>query len=174
MPPTSAPLAPAPPGGDAVPDHRATSSAAAAGDEPAACLYRGLVTHARWRPRRHAFAYEIFNVCVDVDRIEAAFGGSRRAWWPLAGVDAAACVVGLRQDDHMKLNRRPGQPLGDAVRDAVETATGWRPPPPPVGRILMVTMPSIAGYSFNPVSFYYVFDGPRLDTVISEVTNTPW
>ena len=74
----------------------------------------------------------------------------------------------------MKLNRKPRQPLGEAVRDAVEAATGWRPP---AGcRIHMLTMPAILGYAFNPVSFYYVWteDGSRVDTVIAEVTNTPW
>ena len=32
------------------------------------------------------------------------------------------------------------------------------------------------GYNFNPVSFYYVFDasGRELETVVAEITNTPW
>ena len=32
------------------------------------------------------------------------------------------------------------------------------------------------GYSFNPVSFYYVFDATdsRVETIVAEITNTPW
>lgn len=92
----------------------------------------------------------------------------------LAAVNSRLAVVSLTERDHMKLTRRPGQPLGDAVRDAVAAATGWRPSA--ACRIHMLTMPAILGYNFNPVSFYYVWreDGRAVDTVIAEVTNTPW
>ena len=46
----------------------ASSPAAAAGPTtPAARLYRGVVSHKRWRPAAHGFAYELFMVAVDVD-----------------------------------------------------------------------------------------------------------
>ena len=139
--------------------------------ESATLLYRGVVSHKRWRPAAHGFAYEIFMVALDVDRFEAAFAGIPR---PLAAVNSRWALATVSEADHMKLSRKPRQPLGDAVRDAVEAATSWRPP---AGcRIQLLTMPAILGYSFNPVSFYYVWaeDGSRVDTVIAEVTNTPW
>jgi hypothetical protein len=136
------------------------------------------------------------------------FAGWR--WWPLAAVNRRA-IVSLREGDHMKLTRAPGQPLGDAVRDAacrkdsprrrlkaldsqlwraiwplcvhllhypqvrdaVEAATGARP----AGRITLLTHPRYFGYCFNPVSFYYVWaaDGSGgLESVLAEVSNTPW
>lgn len=40
------------------------------------------------------------------------------------------------------------------------------------GRIRLVTMPRILGYVFNPVSFWYCYDGDQLKAVICEVNNT--
>jgi DUF1365 family protein len=68
---------------------------------------------------RHGFAYEIFMVLLDVDRVEEAFSGL----WPLMGVNSVA-VGNFRERDHMKLSRKPGQPLGEAVRDVFEKAVG--------------------------------------------------
>ena len=82
--------------------------------------------------------------------------------------------MGVRAADHMKLSRGHDQPLGEAVRDAVGAATGWRPSARCA--VQMLTSPAILGYNFNPVSFYYVWNeaGDAVDTVIAEVTNTPW
>jgi DUF1365 family protein len=145
--------------------------AAAARRGAPSLLYRGVVSHKRWRPAAHGFAYEIFMLALDVDHFEAAFAGVPR---PLAAVNSRWALVSVCEADHMKLSRKPRQPLGDAVRDAVEAATSWRPPA--ACRIQLLTMPAILGYAFNPVSFYYVWaeDGSRVDTVIAEVTNTPW
>jgi DUF1365 family protein len=58
------------------------------------------------------------------------------------------------------------------VRDALAAATGR-----PTGRISLLTHPSYFGYCFNPVSFYFVWaaDGSgALESVLAEVSNTPW
>jgi hypothetical protein len=66
----------------------------------------------------------------------------------------------------------PEHPLADAVRDCAELALGRRP----CGPIRLLTHLRYAGYSFNPVSFYYCFDrdGTSLDCIVAEITNTPW
>jgi DUF1365 family protein len=58
------------------------------------------------------------------------------------------------------------------VRDLVFERTGVRP----CGRIRLLTHLRYFGYSFNPVSFYYIFDktDSQIETVIAEITNTPW
>jgi DUF1365 family protein len=63
-------------------------------------------------------------------------------------------------------------PLDSAVRDLVHERTGVRP----TGPIRVLTHLRYFGYSFNPVSFYYVFDstGSRVETIVAEITNTPW
>lgn len=64
------------------------------------------------------------------------------------------------------------QPLDDAVRDLVESRLGTRP----TGPIRLLTHLRYFGYIMNPVSFYYCFDarGERLETIVAEITNTPW
>ena len=46
----------------------------------------------------------------------------------------------------------------------------------PAGPIRLLTHLRYFGYSFNPVSFYYVFDATdtRVETIVAEITNTPW
>lgn len=63
-------------------------------------------------------------------------------------------------------------PLDQAVRDLVQQRTGVRP----AGPIRLLTHLRFFGYSFNPVSFYYVFDAKdmRVETIVAEITNTPW
>ena len=63
-------------------------------------------------------------------------------------------------------------PLDCAVRALVEQRTGVRP----AGPIRLLTHLRHFGYSFNPASFYYVFDAAdsRVETIVAEITNTPW
>lgn len=66
----------------------------------------------------------------------------------------------------------PAMPLDAAVRDRVEFETGHRP----TGPIRLLAHLRYAGHAFNPVSFYYCYaaDGTTLDTIVAEITNTPW
>jgi DUF1365 family protein len=63
-------------------------------------------------------------------------------------------------------------PLDEAVRRLVCERTGIRPQ----GPIRLLTHLRYFGYCMNPVSFYYCFDcsGERLETIVAEITNTPW
>jgi DUF1365 family protein len=64
------------------------------------------------------------------------------------------------------------RPLDDEVRERVWRETGARPR----GPIRLLTHLRMFGHCFNPVSFYYCFDarGERVETVVAEITNTPW
>lgn len=42
-------------------------------------------------------------------------------------------------------------------------------------RVVVLTQPRTLGHCFNPVSFYYVYDGEEnLKAVMAEINNTPW
>jgi DUF1365 family protein len=62
--------------------------------------------------------------------------------------------------------------LDQAVRNLVERETGVRP----CGSIRLLTRLRSLGEGFNPVSFYYCYDacGERIETILAEITNTPW
>ncbi len=42
------------------------------------------------------------------------------------------------------------------------------------GPIKLLAAPRTLGVLYNPVSFYYCFDGEDLRWIVAEVTNTPW
>ena len=127
------------------------------------CLYEGWVRHRRHGPRPHAFRYCLFMLWLDLDELDRVF--ARRWLW---SVDRPNLVAFFRRD-HLG---DPTQPLSDAVRDTVQTKTGHRPS----GPIRLLTHPRYFGYGFNPVSFYYCYaaDGTTLETLVAEVSNTPW
>lgn len=66
----------------------------------------------------------------------------------------------------------PAVALERAVRERVEERTGRRP----VGPIRMLAHLRYFGYCFNPVTFYYCYEpaGARIETIVAEITNTPW
>ena len=70
------------------------------------------------------------------------------------------------------LSGRSRTSLDASVRDRVAQATGSRPR----GPIRLLTHLAHFGYCFNPVSFYYCFDrsGERVESIVAEITNTPW
>lgn len=127
------------------------------------CLYFGTIRHRRFNPKPHAFEYDLFMVYLDLSELAEVFQGSR-----LWSADKPA-LAWFRRSDYLG---KPEQALAEAVCDLVENSTGQRPQ----GPIRLLTHLRYFGYCFNPVSFYYCFDrsGERVETVVAEITNTPW
>ena len=127
------------------------------------CLYLGSVRHRRFEPTDNRFAYRIFMTYLDLAEVPQLF--DRYLFW---SARRAAPAWFRRADFHGDAAR----PLDDAVRDLVASRTGARP----TGPIRLLTHLRYFGYSFNPVSFYYCFDhsGTRVETIVAEITNTPW
>jgi uncharacterized protein len=124
-------------------------------------LYRGTLAHARRAPA-HRFAYDVTYLYLDLD--ELAAGALRLEPW--LGIERARPFSFRRRDYHGD----PARSLAAAVADTVERALGERPR----GPIRLLTQVRWLGYVFNPVSFYYCFDGGRVAAVLAEVNNTPW
>jgi hypothetical protein len=100
---------------------------------------------------------------LDLDELDSVFRG--RWLWSTR----RPALAWLRRADYLG---DPGVPLAQAVRDRVEAETGHRP----AGPIRMLTHLRHFGLCFNPVTFYYCFDAAdtRVETVVAEITNTPW
>lgn len=125
-------------------------------------VYEGVVRHWRLAPRRHAFAYRIAQLYLDLDELEQVFAG--RWLWSAHGRNLAE----FRRTDYLG---PASLPLAEAARRLIEHHTGVRPG----GAVRLLTHLRYAGYVFNPVSFYYCHDaGGALEAVIAEITNTPW
>lgn len=129
----------------------------------ASALYTGWVRHRRHAPHAHAFRYRLFLAYLDLSEVDKVFSGK---WlWSVGRCNIAE----FRRSDYLG---DPDVPLDTAVRDCVEQHAGTRP----TGPIRLLTHLRYFGYCFNPVSFYYCFadDGCTLQTVVAEITNTPW
>ena len=127
---------------------------------PAGTLYVGEVMHQRLRPFGHRFAYRVFSLLVDVDRL-AELGRLT----PLLSVNGPN-VASLRESDHVE---RPGETLR-AFADRMLEGAGLQER---AARVLLLAYPRICGYVFNPISVYFAYDGRgELIALIYAVRNT--
>jgi len=126
--------------------------------EPA--IYVGALRHRRFHPVRHEFAYPVFLVLLDVDRIPemmrvSAFSSYNR--WNWAAYD---------ERDH----------FGDAalpLRERLRRDAAAHGVTLPDGPIFLLTNLRYLGYCFNPVSFYYLYGrSGKLELLLAEVNNT--
>jgi len=129
----------------------------------ASAIFEGSVRHRRIGPVRHEFRMGLCMLYLDLAEVDEVFRGR---WLWSARRPAVARFV---PDDYL-----PGGdgPLDRRVRDLVE----GHGRPRPVGPVRLLTHPRYLGYVMNPVSFFYCFDraGERLETIVAEVSNTPW
>lgn len=143
------------------------------------CLYECHVMHARFSPRAHRFVYRIFLFAIDLDELPMLPG--RLALFSIGRANAYS----FRDGDFL--------PIGEPRHNS--NATTPSPPPAPApsptlkerviayaarqgvdltgGRVVLVSLPRIFGYLFNPVSFYFCYDRTGAPAAaIAEVTNT--
>ena len=126
-------------------------------------LYIGRLRHRRFAPRPHAFSYAVCLTWLDLAELDSVFRG--RWFWSTR----RRALAWLRREDCLG---DPALPLDEAVRRRVVEA-GL---PRPCGAVRMLTQLRNYGHCFNPVTFYYCYDAQdsRVDTVVAEITNTPW
>ncbi|MEM7707894.1 MAG: DUF1365 domain-containing protein [Pseudomonadota bacterium] len=125
-------------------------------------IYRGFVRHRRYQPAAHSFRYQVFQIYLDLDEIDAVLGLSR--WFSREAFNLGS----FRRSDY--LGRE-----GD-LKSCVQQRIAEEGLTPPAGPVRLLTHLRYVGHCFNPVSFYYCFeeDGETLNTIVAEITNTPW
>lgn len=126
-------------------------------------IYQGTVRHRRFAPVRNEFTYGLFMMFLDLGELSRVFRG--RWLWSTRHPNLAF----LRRKDHLG---DPAVSIDDAVRRLVADRTGTRP----TGPIRLLTHLRYFGHCFNPVSLLYCYDraDSRVETIVAEVTNTPW
>lgn len=128
----------------------------------ASCFYSGCVAHRRLEPVRHGFSYRLYLAYIDLEEWSRGVldGVLWRGWFSPASF--------LRQD-HLGPAEHP---LADCVRRAVALRSGRQPE----GPIRVLTPLRHWGHYFSPLTLYYCFepDGQTIDSVLAEVSNTPW
>ena len=123
-------------------------------------LYLGRVTHARLAPTSHAFGYRAFYTLLDLDEIGTVqsrlklFSRNRRN------------ILSFHDADHLGESAQPLREKVDALLDEADIDLGG-------GRILLLCMPRLLGYVFNPISVYFCHDASgALCCMLYEVSNT--
>ena len=144
---------------------RPAATAIASERSPAAgsAIYEGWVRHRRHDPLEHEFRYPLFMAYLDLGELPWVLD-------PYPGWSARRpAPARFKRSDYLGPADRP---LAECVREAVVARGG----PEPRGPIRLLTNLRYFGHTFNPVSFYYCFDeaGERVESVLAEVTNTPW
>ena len=143
------------------------------------CLYECSVLHARFSPRSHRFLYRIFLFALDLDELPELH---RRL--PLFSLNRPN-LYSFRDHDFL--------PTGEPLHPAPLPAPAAAPMAGPAalkarvvahlaatrsidltgGRVVLVTLPRVLGYLFNPVSFYFCYDRSGAPVAaLAEVTNT--
>ena len=127
------------------------------------CIFEGQVRHSRFRPVEHRFKYRLFYMYLDLDELPDVFAD--RWFWSTR----RPALARFRREDHVGA---ADEPLAESVRAVIAEQGGKAPE----GPIRLLTHLSYFGFCFNPVSFYYCFDatGERVETIVAEVSNTPW
>jgi DUF1365 family protein len=148
----------------AAPDRVHAAAHARSADAPlASAIYEGWVRHRRHAPHAHAFRYRLYLMYLDLAELDRVFAGRR--FWSVGRRNLGQ----FRRSDYLG---DPAAPLDQAVRARVAEVCGRAPQ----GPIRLLTHLRTFGHCFNPVSFYYCYaaDGTTLDTIVAEITNTPW
>lgn len=116
------------------------------------------IFHARHRPRRNAFRYNAVYVALPVSKLR------RGGLSALFSIDRPN-LFGLRTSDYGDRGAPPESWIKSVLADWTLTEAD--------GEIVLVTMPRVFGFVFNPVSFWLCFDrSNRLRAVLAEVNNT--
>ena len=133
--------------------------------------------HARFTPRSHRFLYRIFLFALDLDEIDEV---NRRVPFFSAG---RPNLYSFRDGDFLPtdeaLHNRTAEKchvMGDtavSLKQRVVAHLAARGVDLAGGRVVLVALPRVAGYLFNPVSFYFCYDrAGRPAAALAEVTNT--
>lgn len=113
--------------------------------------------HARQRPAKNAFRYRVYYLCLTLSQWASL------ARLPFLGLERFN-LFGLRVRDYGRGEAPEAWMRGLLARYQVTAADG---------EIVLMTMPRVLGYAFNPVSFWFCLDKEgALRAMLADVTNT--
>lgn len=133
--------------------------------------------HARFAPKPHRFTYRIFLFALDLDELDALHRGLRlfsargRNLYSFRDRDFLPTHEPVHRAGPAERPDGGGEP--PALKARVVAHLAARGIDLAGGRVLLVTLPRVLGYLFNPVSFYFCYDRTGTPVAaLAEVTNT--
>ncbi len=125
------------------------------------CLYECSVMHHRFAPKVHHFQHALFMFYLDLDELDfvarkiLCFSHNRKN------------LYAFHDADHEPSGAHPLKEriIGFLHQNGIKFD--------PAGRVMLLTLPRVAGYVFNPISIYYCFDlDEKPLCCVAEVGNT--
>lgn len=126
----------------------------------ASALYRGVVTHRRFRPRAHRLKYRVFWLLLDIEEIDA--------------LDRRLRLFSRNRFNLLAFHDRDhGDGSATPLRDQIEALLRQADIDLDGGAVRLLTMPRVLGFVFNPISLWFCHrrDG-SLAAMTYEVTST--
>ena len=120
-------------------------------------LFSGVTAHARTRPRKHALRYRVYYLCFALSEMEQL----KNRFLSLNRFN----LFSFYASDH----GRNGVAMGDWIAE-IKRTHGLSAAD---GEVVLLTLPRVLGYVFNPVSFWFLLDREgQLRALLAEVNNT--
>ena len=123
-------------------------------------IYPGIVTHKRFKPKKHFFSYKTFSLLIDLNEIQDLEKNIKFFSYNKFN------ILSFYDIDH---GARDGKLLDRWVKKILKKSRiNFR-----IGKIKLLCFPRFFGYVFNPLSIFYCYDkNSKLKAVLYEVKNT--
>lgn len=119
-------------------------------------LMQGHVYHSRSETAKNSFKYPIFNIYYSVQKTSQLQTLLQSKFKSL---------LSFKDSDYLPTNDRDS--LSDKCQKFLSEKFNYQ-----ADQVFLQTIPRMFGYSFNPVNFWYCYQGEKLDAVLCEVNNT--
>ena len=109
------------------------------------CIYPGLITHKRFKPKKHFFSYNTFSLLIDLNEIDDL--DKKINFFSYNKFN----ILSFYNVDH---GPRDGSSLGKWVKkNLIKAKINIKK-----GSIKLLCFPRFFGYVFNPLSIFYCYD----------------
>ena len=124
------------------------------------CIYKCIVTHRRFKPKRHFFSYKTFSIFFDLDE--------------LRDLEKNVSIFSLNKFNLFSFyNKDHGNRDGRDLKDWVKNTLKKFDINSKISKIKLLCFPRIFGYAFNPLSIFYCYnENTELRAILYEVKNT--
>ena len=123
------------------------------------CIYKGNISHRRFKPIKHYFSYKTFSILFDLDELESLY--KKISLFSLNKFN----LFSFYNKDH---GARDGNNLADWVKKNLKKNNlDFN-----ISRVKLLCFPRIFGYVFNPLSVFYCYEEKNLKAILYEVKNT--
>ena len=124
------------------------------------CIYSGLVTHERYKPKKHFFSYKTFSLLIDLNEIKEI--EKKIKFFSYNKFN----ILSFYNIDH---GNRDGSSLVKWVKNTLKKSKINFD----IEKIKLLCYPRFFGYVFNPLSIFYCYDkNLKLKVILYEVKNT--